>query len=171
MADCKIVIVGCNHGIQPEGADAVFGDGEQVTEQKKQFADLIESLIKENKIEFVGEEWGLECATSAHKHAEANKKSWTNINTTLEELDAMKIPRDYIQSAYSPEQKQQWTRQREAVMLKKLVENKGKATRYLIVCGFEHMKPLAEGLRKDCNTIEIIDYRQREWYQAGVFAE
>ena len=45
MADCKIVIVGCNHGIQPEDADALFGDSEQVTEQKKQFADLIESLI------------------------------------------------------------------------------------------------------------------------------
>ena len=63
MADCKIVIVGCNHDIQPEDADALFGDSEQVTEQKKRFAALIESLIKENEIEFIGEEWGLASAT------------------------------------------------------------------------------------------------------------
>ena len=57
MADCKIAIVGCNHGIQTEDADAVFGDNEQVTQQKRQFTNLIESLIKENEIEFVAEEW------------------------------------------------------------------------------------------------------------------
>jgi len=171
MADCKIVIVGCNHGIQTEDADVVLGDSEQVTEQKKHFANLIESLIKDNQIEFVAEEWGLANSSSAHKSADANTKSCANINTTPEELDAMKIPRDYIHGAYSPEQKQQWTRQREATMLKKLSERKGTATRYLVVCGFEHMEPLAEGLKKDCNTIEIIDYRQRGWYQAGVFAE
>ena len=83
----------------------------------------------------------------------------------------MKIPRGYINGAYPPEQKQEWSRQRETVMLKKLMESKAKATRYLVVCGFEHMERLAEGLKKGCNTIEIIDYRQREWYQAGMFAE
>jgi hypothetical protein len=96
---------------------------------------------------------------------------WVNINTSLEELDAMKIPRDYIHGAYTPAQKQQWTRQREAAMFKKVQENKGKATKYLVVCGFEHMEPLAGMLRKDCNTIELVDYRQQEWYQAGVFAD
>ena len=94
-----------------------------------------------------------------------------DINTTLEELDEMKIPRDYIHGACSPEQKQQWTRQREAIMLKKLMESKGKATKYLVVCGFQHVEPLAGMLSKDCNTIELVDYRQRGWYQAGVFAE
>ena len=171
MANCKVVVVGCNHGIQPEGADELFGDSEQVSQQKKQFAKLIENLIKANEIEFIGEEWGLANKTSAHALADTNKKSWANINTTPQELDAMKIPRGYIDGAYPPEQKQQWSRQREAVMLKKVMESKAKATRYLVVCGFEHMEPLAEGLKQDCNTIEIIDYRQREWYQAGVFAE
>jgi hypothetical protein len=171
MSDCKIVIVGCNHGIQLGDADAGFGDSEQVTEQKKQFANLIESLIKEKEIEFVGEEWGLANATSAHKLADENKKLWANINTTLEELDEMKIPRDYIHGAYLPEQKQQWTRQREAVMLKKLMGSKGDTTKYLVVCGFEHMEPLAGILSKECNNIELVDYRQRGWYQAGVFAE
>jgi hypothetical protein len=56
---------------------------------------------------------------------------WVNINTSLEELDAMKISRDYIHGAYTLAQKQQWTRQREAAMFKKVQENKGKATKYL----------------------------------------
>jgi hypothetical protein len=74
MADCKIVIVGCNHGIQTEDADVVFGDSEQVTEQKKQFANLIESLIRENQIEFVAEEWGLANAIKSSSDLEEKKK-------------------------------------------------------------------------------------------------
>jgi hypothetical protein len=171
MADCEIVIVGCNHGIQTEDADAVFGDSEQVTQQKRQFTSLIESLIKENEIEFVAEEWSLANASSAHKLADANKKSWANINTTLAELDEMKIPRDYIHGAYSPEQKQQWTRQREGVMVKKLREGRGAATNLLVICGFEHVEPLADMLREDCDTVERVDYRQQQWYQAGLFAD
>jgi len=166
------VIVGCNHGIQPRDADAVFGDSEQVTEQKTQFANLIESLIIENDIEFIGEEWGRPNLTYAHALADANpKSSWADINTTLEELDEMKIPRDYVHGAYSPEQKRRWTRQREAVMFKKILERKGKATKYMVICGFEHLEPLAEVLGKDCNALEFVDYRQEEWYDAEVFAE
>jgi hypothetical protein len=172
MADCKIVIVGCNHGIQTEDADAVFGDSEQVTQQKRQFTNLIESLIKENEIQFVAEEWSLANASSAHKLADANKKSWANINTSLEELDEMKIPRDYIHGgAYSPEQKHQWTRQREGVMVKNLREGRGAARKFLVICGFEHVEPLADMLREDCDTVERVDYRKRQWYQAGLFAD
>ena len=67
MSECKIIVVGCNHGIQPHDADVVFGDSEQVVEQKNQFANLIESLIKADGIEFIGEEWGLDNPTSAHR--------------------------------------------------------------------------------------------------------
>lgn len=171
MSDCKIVIVGCNHGIQTEDADAVFGDSEYVTEQKRQFANLIKRLIKENEFEFVAEEWGLANASSARKLTDANKKSWANINTSQEELDSMKIPRGYINGAYSLEQKQKWTREREAVMVKKVRECCGEATKYLVICGFEHMQPLADMLREDCETVERVDYRQQQWYQAGLFAE
>jgi hypothetical protein len=170
MADCKVVVVGCNHGIQPEGADELFGDSEQVSQQKKEFTKLIENLIKAYEIEFIGEEWGLANETSAHTLADANKKSWVDINTSFEELDAMKIPRDYIQGAYPAEQKQKWTRERESVMVKKIREGRGKATKYLVICGFEHAAPIADTLREDCKTIERVDYRQQEWYQDGVFA-
>jgi hypothetical protein len=88
----------------------------------------------------------------------------------LEELDAMKIHRDYVHGAYSPDQKQQWTRQREPVMLKKLLERKGKAERYIVVCGFEHMEPLAEMLAKTCKSVESVDYRKHKWYDEEVFA-
>ena len=83
----------------------------------------------------------------------------------------MKIPRDYIHGAYSPEQKQQWTRQREGVMVKKLREGRGAATNLLVICGFEHVEPLADMLREDCDTVERVDYRQQQWYQAGLFAD
>ena len=171
MADCKILIVGCNHGIQSKDADALFGDSQQVTDQKKQFADLIERLVIKNEIEFIGEEWGLANATSAHTLADANKKSWADINTSLEELDAMKIPRDYVRGAYSREQKQKWTREREVVMVKKVREGRGTATKYLVICGFEHVEPLSDMFGEDCKTVERVDYRQQQWYQAGVFAE
>jgi aldehyde:ferredoxin oxidoreductase len=172
MADCKILIVGCNHGIQPKDADALFGDSQLVTNQKKQFANMIEGLAIDNEIEFIGEEWGLANMTSAHRLANASKTiGWANINTSHEDLDAMEIPRDYVDGAYSPEQKQEWSRQREGIMVKKLRESRGTATRCLVICGFEHVEPLADTLRKDCNTVERVDYRQQQWYQAGLFAE
>jgi len=171
MADCKVLVVGCNHGIQPRDPDAVFGDSDQVKEQKKEFAKLIDTLIQENQIQFVGEEWGPASITIAHAAVDGyNKLPWDNINTTSEELDAMKIPRDYVHGAYSPDQKQQWTRQREPMMLKKLLERKGKAERYIVVCGFEHMEPLAEMLAKTCKSVEMVDYRKQKWYDKEAFA-
>ena len=44
-------------------------------------------------------------------------------------------------------------------------------TKLLVIWGFEHVEPLADMLRKDCGTVERVDYRQQQWYQAGLFAD
>ncbi len=172
MAGCKIVVVGCNHGVQARDRDALFGDSDQAKKQKTQFAQLISALIKENQLEFVGEEWGLASMTIAHVAADENDKiPWANINTTLEQLDTLKIPRDYLQGAYSVVQKEQWSRQREPVMLLKLLECRRNAERYLVVCGFEHMGPLAGMLGKICESVELVDCRKQPWYDDAVFSD
>ena len=164
-----IYIVGCNHGIQPVDADPF--DGEQVFAQRAHFRELIRRLIRENNIQFVGEEWGRDNKTVAHVLAEENGNiPWSNINTSREELDAMKIPRNYGNEAHSPDQIEKWHRQREAVMRKKIAEAKGDAERIVVICGFVHLQPLTELLKKTFELVEPLDYRSRDWY-ANVFVE
>jgi pheromone shutdown protein TraB len=171
MADCKIVVVGCNHGIQPRDPDPLLGDCDQVKEHKAQFQKLIDALVKQNKIQFIGEEWGMPSITIAHVTADAATIPWVNFNTTHEDLDALKIPREYLIETHSPEQKEKWTRQREPVMLKKILERKGNATQLLVICGFGHMKPLGEMLRKTCGATETVDCRMLDWYDDQLFAD
>jgi hypothetical protein len=169
MAECKIIVVGCNHGVQPRDRDWM-GDSDQVKEHKAQFQKLIDTLIKENKIQFIGEEWGPSSVTNAYAAADDNKIPWANINTTNEELDALKIPRDYVNNAaYSADQKEQWTRQRDPVMLAKILEHK--AERFLVVCGFGHFSQLSEMLDKTCKHPEKVDCRTLDWYDDKLFSD
>jgi len=165
-----IYVVGCNHGIQPRDQDALFGDTSQARDQKSHFTTLIEEIIKGHKIQFVGEEWGLQETTIARASA-GNGVRWANINTSREDLREMGIPPDYLKGEYSSGQKAQWNRQREQVMLRKIQEYKGDTERLLVVCGFEHLQPLAELLLKINTSVATIDYRNLSWYQPNVFTD
>jgi hypothetical protein len=87
-----------------------------------------------------GEEWGLEQITIAHALADTRQIPWSNINTTVGDLDRLGIPRGYVTGNFSEAQKRQWHTQREQIMIRKLRESGRNAEHILLVCGFEHME-------------------------------
>lgn len=164
-----IYVVGCNHGIQPVAPDPF--DNAQALRQRAHFRELLSKLTNEDNIQFVGEEWGFEKKTIAH--AIADEKGgilWENINTSHEDLDALGIPRNYANGGHSAEQVEEWHRQRECVMIKKIMEKKGDAESFIVICGFGHLESLTELLGEACRDVQSVDYRQLDWYEQ-VFAD
>jgi hypothetical protein len=167
LSCCTILVVGCNHGIQYR--EHPLFDSPQERAQKIQFVTFIDGVLRDNRVQFVGEEWGFAEMTNAHAVADANQVPWANINTSLAELPDMGIPDDYADGDYAAEQKDQWNRQREQVMFRKLLENCGAAKRLIVVCGFEHMESLTQLFRRICMFTESVDYRALGWYDANAF--
>lgn len=164
---CKILVVGCNHGIQYREHPL---DSREQRDQKIRFVALLDRVIKDNRIQFVGEEWGREVATAAYALAEATDQiTWANINTSCTELAQLGIPEDYTVRNYPDELKERWNRQREQVMIRKLLENRGTAKRLVVVCGFGHMQALTESLRQTCRCAKPVDYRRLDWYDENAF--
>jgi hypothetical protein len=154
-----VYVIGSNHGIQRKEPNVWVTP--QVREQSVHFGELVAGIVKEKGIQFVGEECGLPTMTVAHAVADDNGKTrWANINTTNEELDAMKIPRGYVNGNYPSEQKEQCHRQREEVFIRKLLEHKGDAEKLIVICGFDHFQPLIESLRKIFKAVEPVDYQR-----------
>jgi hypothetical protein len=165
-----VYVIGSNHGIQRQEPN--IWDTPQAREQSAHFRELVSSIVQEKKIQFVGEEWGLPTMTVAHAVADDNGKiPWANINTTNEELVAMKIPRGYANGNYPTAQKEQWHRQREDVFIRELLEQKGDAEKLIVICGFEHFQRLTEFLRKTCKSVEPVDYRTMSWYDKDAFTD
>ena len=164
-----VYVVGCNHGIQPVAPD-LFDNG-QALRQRVHFRELLSKLTNEHDITFVGEEWGLEIKTIAHAIAdEKGGVLWENINTSHDDLDVLGIPRNYANEEHSAEQVEKWHRQREGAMFKKIMEKKGDAESFIVICGFDHLKPLTELVGGVCSGVESVDYRQLDWYER-VFAD
>lgn len=163
-------VVGCNHGIQPSAEDWLAGDTPDARDQKTHFSELIQGAIRQHGIRFVGEEWGPADMTIAHAAALAYGVPWSDINTTPDDLDCLRIPRDYVNGNYTDAQKRRWHREREEVMLHKLREGRRNAENLLVVCGFRHFEPITELLRHDNSPVTPIDYRAMDWYRPGVFS-
>jgi hypothetical protein len=164
-----IWVAGCNHGIQPRDEDWLTGDSPEARGQKAGFTELIEGILTREEIQFVGEEWGREEITIAYTAAERYGIPWANINTSAEELRKVSIPTDYVDGPFSDDQKAQWHRQREQVMLRKLQEKRGDSANLLVVCGFDHMEPMSELVCGIGPSVKTVDYRKSEWYRPGVF--
>lgn len=149
----------------------MFGDTPEVRQQKLAFRDLLEAALRERGIQFVAEEWGLPRQTTAHILANEHGIPWANINTSIEDLNRMGIPHNYIHGDYSPEDKNRWHRQREKSMFQRVLELGDGANRVMVICGFNHVEPISELFRAIGLPISIVDYRQFPWYRPGVFAE
>lgn len=165
MSRSMIVVVGCNHGIQPRDPDWLAGDTQQATKQKEYFARLIGKIVMEREGKFVAEEWGLPCATSAHAIAAKCGIPWSDINTCCHDLDRMGTPRDYVNGHYSDEDKSRWNREREDVMLERIKHFMKEGSNGLVICGFDHMRPFLKLLQAEVIKAQPMDYRKQEWYQ------
>lgn len=190
----KYVVLGCKHGIQPPEGFSVLGlpmacqrcsssvtgipqgtsTCEHIQRQRSHFRDLIAEIIKERKIRFVGEEWGLPHKTIACELIGSDK--WRNINTTPSDLKRMGIPSDYLDKEngkykYSDAQRAAWHKQREEHMLRRIIQEQGNAKSVLVICGFAHMNPLARLLQQDSPSVCTRDYRNEGWYRPDIFSE
>jgi hypothetical protein len=166
-----IWVVGCNHGIQPRDPDWLGGDAPEAADQKRHFSELLEKIISECRVDFVGEEWGLPDVTTACYLAGKYGATWVNINTCQEDLKQMGIPRDYVAGPYTNEQKESWNRKREQAILANIKGKKGSAERLLIICGFEHLQRLSTLLVEIETIVTPCDYRILPWFRHGMFPE
>lgn len=168
-----IFVVGCNHGIQKASEDDLlpFDNIAEIRTQRLSFSRLLEAIVTKDEIQFVGEEWGLPESSLAQNLAERIGTAWANINTSLEDLDRMGIPQNYVHGPYSQADKDRWNRQREEFMFGRIQENKGDAQNLLIVCGFQHLGPLRELLGRNEEQVRPVDYRGLDWYVPGVFCD
>lgn len=167
----RYIVVGCNHGIQRREPISCFDDTTVVRQQRSCFKDFLAGVIEQQGIEFIGEEWGCPQATFAHALAAEHEIHYSNISTTCEDLKGPGIPADYLSGNYADSQKKAWLRWREGFMFGKIKKGQGDAQSVLVICGFAHMNPIADLLRRDCADVVIVDYRKTDWYQTGVFAE
>lgn len=165
-------IVGCNHGIQKANEDDLLPIDNivEIRTQRLSFSRLLEAIVTNSEIQFVGEEWGLPQPSIAKLLSREKGIAWANINTSLEDLHEMGIPRDYVHGLYDPAAKDHWNQLREGFMFRRVQEMKGGAQHILVVCGFHHLQPMAQLLANLTRTVQTIDYRGLDWYRAGIFS-
>jgi hypothetical protein len=129
----------------------------------------VERILSDDKVELVAEEWGRPSESFAKALAKKLTVRYVNINTEPEDLDALGIPRDYMESpCYTEEERHGWLQQRERFMLEKTRSTRGTAKIALVICGFHHLKPLTEQLG-DGERVIPVDYRKDDWYRDDVF--
>jgi hypothetical protein len=166
-------VIGCNHGIQKTTEEDLLpiDDIAEIRTQRLHFSRFLEALVTSAKIQFIGEEWGLPQPSAAQVLSNKKGISWANINTSLEDLNRMEIPRDYVHGRYDPAAKARWTQLREEFMFRRIKENKRGAQHLMVVCGFRHLQPMARLLADLACIVQTIDYRALDWYRAGIFSD
>lgn len=163
----NVFVVGLNHQIQQR---TIRSYGEEIvrleTDQKVQFANVLERIIRERHVQFVGEEAEHGVEAIAGRVASDLGSRYANIEMPPAERERRSIPRDYTKkdSPYSAEQKLVWQRQREDHMFERAFAEAGEAESVLILCGREHTEPLAERFRQAGHSVEQYDVNREGWY-------
>jgi hypothetical protein len=164
-----VQLVGCIHDIQSNEEIPLLEGNKAVREQRDCFCELLDEVLKNEMIEFVGEEWGRQLESFAEILSGEHRARYAEINTTPADLERMGIPLDYTLCHYSLDQKEDWHRLREQFMFDKVKEGRGNSKNILVICGFDHTERLAEKFRESQEEANVEDYRKRPWYRNDVF--
>jgi hypothetical protein len=163
-----IYVAGCHHDIQSRDPVPFFVDSAAVNRQREQFVQLVEWMLTDEKVELMAEEWGRTSESVAQALAKKHMVRYVDINTSFQDLDTLQIPHDYRDlSKCTVDQWQACLRHREMFMLEKIRSPRGTANTVLVICGFDHLEPLAKQLRDDERVIQI-EYRNENWYLVAV---
>ena len=163
----KILILGLNPQIQSSAIRSGGKDIESLErDQKEGFTKFLSSLIENRRVQFIGEEAEHGVPSIADMVARERGCGYTNIEMSADEKQRRNIPVDYSepQSAYSPEQKAQWEREREDYMLRTVLAMQGDANSALILCCREHTDTLAVLFRRSGNEVATSDLNNESWY-------
>jgi hypothetical protein len=162
-------IVGCNHGIQVGTGGFAALDGAAANEQREHYRAMLSSICTQNGIDSVFEEDGSPEETAGQQLAGQLGIRWSDVNTSNHDKQEMGIPQNYVAGDYPAELKDKWNRQREEFMASKIKAERGNAKTSLVICGFDHISPLADLLAQDGTQVHKYDYRDLPWHQHGVF--
>ena len=163
----NILILGLDHQIQPS---ALWSSGDAIEhierEQKNNFTNLLKGLIEIRRVQFIGEEAESGVTSIAELVAHDCRCRYTNIGMPPVERQRQDIPLDYLspQSAYSPEQRGQWSRIQAEYMVRTALAMKGDASSALILCGRENKDSFAVLFRRAGNAVETSDLNREPWY-------
>ena len=190
-----MIIVGLNHNIQLAEIWKLGIDQGQIEEdQKKRFRQMIEAIVKEREIQFIGEEMDVaavweeqrQCReppteaagvpamqlpdlgkTIACQVANFLGCHYAEIDMPLAVRNARNIPRDYTNdnSPYPAEQKRKWSEEREQYMVEQTYKNAENAQNVLILCGFNHAENLSELFRQAGHEVKTRYVRDERWYK------
>ena len=184
-----MIIVGLNHNIQLAAIwDLGIDQGQLEEDQKKQFRQMLGTIVKEREIQFIGEEMDVATFRERHKLGmrsadghplpdqaqtiacqEANGLGcrYAEIDMPLAVRNARDIPCDYTNdnSPYPAEQKRKWSEEREQYMVEQAFKNAGDAQNVLIICGFNHAENLSELFRQAGHEVETRYVRDESWYK------
>ena len=187
----RMIIVGVNHNIQLVAIwDLAIDQGQLEEDQKKQFRQMLETIVKEREIQFIGEEMDVAAFWETHKRVMGNLGfptmqlpaqaqtiacqvanflgcRYAEIDMPLAVRNARNIPRDYTDdsSPYPAEQKRKWNEEREQYMVEQAFNNANDAQNFLIVCGSNHAKNLSELFQQAGHEVETRYVRDERWYK------
>jgi len=108
-------------------------DSANAREQRVRFRKLIEQIVGEHEIQFIGEEWGDVETTFAEALAEKAGITWRNINTSQADKVRLGIPLDYASGPHTLEAKARWNEMREHFMFERIWEHMCKLIRVSVL--------------------------------------
>jgi hypothetical protein len=173
-----VYIVGCHHALQSVEVcwrwllweDQLKGIGrdvrEMAREQKRKFDERLRELKESYAITFIGEE----AESNAITWASRLGVRWENIDMPSAERDARGIVQDYAGNPdYSACQRARWNAQREEYMFHQVERLRGTAQSLMVVCGSEHLTPLAELLSGAGYSVSTEDVTKSNWFEVPDF--
>jgi len=163
----RVLIIGINHQIQ----SATIGWSNDpkaqafMDDQKRRFATLLRTEMRERGVRFVGEETRHGDTSIAEGVCGEETIRYSNIEMSPEARAQANIPPGYNEDeAVSDADKSRWNRQREEFMLNATIAGAGQVESVLVICGNMHTAPIAAGLRGLGHHAEVLDLQTQDWY-------
>lgn len=164
----RVFILGLNHQIQSRQILNASTDGKAETfeqDQKERFRCMLQQLIDQHSIQFVGEEARHSEESIAQVVCERAGCRYLNIEMEPQERTLRNIPPGYNEDPNVPQvQKTAWNQARERFMVEKIIAESRDADSVLVICGREHKGALGERFGQLGHTIGISDLEDESWY-------
>jgi len=163
----KILIIGLDHQIQSteEKSDARLVHVER--EQKEQFRRLLERIVRERRVDFIGEEFCQSEVSIASRLLDSEK--YANVEMPTQLRQERGIPSDYTTNLrVTDERHRQFDSLREDYIAETFRSKAAAAhaRSVLLLCGRRHLAGLSERLKRLSQDHDVEDYdlRVESWY-------
>lgn len=162
----NIYVLGIDHEIQ------TFC-GKRTQEEKDKFKNLLEMLVREHSIQFVGEECNPDKCTIAKCLASSSNIQWQPIEMSREAREALGIAEeqrnhrqtfDDITCIPSPQKRVLSDGIREEYMVWRTLTKAGDVQNILVLCGSLHAEELYNKFKKHSRNVTVVSLSKCPWY-------